>query len=66
MKRWPRFFREDLAKVLSLLAEGKIEAHASTRMPLGKAAEALALLVSGEARGKVVLVQDPDTRSNPR
>jgi NADPH:quinone reductase-like Zn-dependent oxidoreductase len=56
VKRWPKLFREDLSTVLSLLAEGKIEARVTTRMPLEKAAEALALLASGNASGKVVLV----------
>jgi len=56
VKRWPKFFQEDLATVLSLLEGGKIEAHAATRLPLEKAAEALGFLASGEASGKVVLV----------
>jgi NADPH:quinone reductase-like Zn-dependent oxidoreductase len=56
VKRWPKFFQEDLSTVLSLLADGKIEAHATTRMPLEKAAEALGFLASGKASGKVVLV----------
>ena len=65
VKRWPKFFQEDLSTVLSLLADGKIEAHATTRMPLEKAAEALGFLASGKASGKVVLVAGPGTRSNP-
>ena len=56
VKRWPKFFQKDLSTVLALLAEGKIEAHAATRMPLEKAAEALGFLASGQASGKVVLV----------
>ena len=59
VKRWPRFFEEDLSTVFSLLADGKIEAHATTRMPLEEAAEALELLASGQASGKVVLVPEP-------
>ena len=58
VKGFPKFFREDLATVLALLAEGKIEAHAATRMPLEKASEALGLLVSGRTSGKVVLVPE--------
>lgn len=54
--RWPKLFREDLITVLSLLAEGRIEAGINARMPLEDAAEALGLLVSGEVSGKVVLV----------
>ena len=62
VKRWPRFFQEDLSAVLSLLSSGEIEAHATTRMPLEKAAEALEFLASGRASGKVVLVPEPGTR----
>ena len=61
VKRWPGFFREDLSAVLSLLSERKIEAHATTRFPLEKAAEALGFLASGRASGKVVLVPGSDT-----
>ena len=56
VQRWPKYFQEDLATVLSLLAEGKIEAHVARRMPLEEASEALGLLASGKASGKVVLV----------
>lgn len=56
VQRWPRLFPGDLATVLSLLAEGKIQAHVTRRMPLEEAADALGLLVSGKATGKVVLV----------
>lgn len=56
VKRWPKLFGEDLSTVLSLLAEGKIEARVDRRLPLERAAEALGLLASGEVSGKVVLV----------
>ena len=56
VQRWPKLFKEDLTTVLSLLAEGKIEARVDQRLPLEKAAEALELLASGQASGKVVLV----------
>jgi len=56
VQRWPKLFRENLSTVLSLLAEGKIEARVARRMPLESASEALGLLVSGEVSGKIVLV----------
>ena len=64
VQRWPKHFQEDLTTVLLLLAEGKIEAHATTRMPLEKAAEALGFLVSGGASGKVVLVAGTEARQS--
>jgi NADPH:quinone reductase-like Zn-dependent oxidoreductase len=54
--RWPKFFRPDLARVLALLAEGKIDARVARRLPLEQAAEALSLLESGKISGKLVLV----------
>ncbi|QIN80612.1 zinc-binding dehydrogenase [Rubrobacter marinus] len=66
VQRWPKFFQEDLSTVLSLLAKGEIEAHATTRMPLERASEALELLASGGASGKVVLVPEPGTRPDAR
>jgi NADPH:quinone reductase-like Zn-dependent oxidoreductase len=42
VKRWTRLFHEDLATVLSLLSEGKIEARVAARLSLDQAAEALA------------------------
>ncbi len=56
VKRWPTLFREDLSTIFSLLAEGKIEARVDRRLPLERAAEALGLLTSGKASGKIVLV----------
>ncbi len=64
VKRWPKFFQQDLATVLSLLSSGKIQAHVADRLPLERAAEALGLLVSGKASGKVVLVPEPATEPN--
>ncbi len=66
VKRWPKLFREDLSRVLSLLAEGEIEARVESRLPLEGAAEALGLLASGKASGKVVLVPGlRSTRNSP-
>ena len=62
VKRWPKFFREDLSKVLALLAGGEIEAHVDSRLPLERASEALGLLVSGKASGKVVLLTGLGTK----
>jgi NADPH:quinone reductase-like Zn-dependent oxidoreductase len=62
VKRWPKFFQEDLFTVLSLLAERKIEARVTTRMPLEEAAEALELLASGRVSGKVVLLTEADVQ----
>jgi NADPH:quinone reductase-like Zn-dependent oxidoreductase len=59
VKRWPRLFQRDLATVLALLSEGKIEARVAEQMPLNRAAEALGLLASGKASGKVVLLPEP-------
>jgi NADPH:quinone reductase-like Zn-dependent oxidoreductase len=56
VKRWPKLFGQDLSMVLSLLAEGKIEARVARRLPLERASEALGLLASGKVSGKVVLV----------
>jgi NADPH:quinone reductase-like Zn-dependent oxidoreductase len=56
VKRWPKHFRKDLSTVLSLLAEGKIEARVARRLALEKASEALGLLASGKVTGKVVLL----------
>jgi NADPH:quinone reductase-like Zn-dependent oxidoreductase len=56
VQRWPKFFQEDLSTVLSLLAEGNIEARVDSRLPLERASEALGLLASDEASGKVVLI----------
>ena len=56
VKRWPKRFQQDLSTVFSLLAERRIEARVSERMPLEAAASALGLLASGRASGKIVLV----------
>jgi NADPH:quinone reductase-like Zn-dependent oxidoreductase len=64
VKRWPKFFGQDLSTVLSMLAEGKIEARVHRRLPLERASEALELLASGKASGKVVLLPEADARPN--
>ena len=65
VKRWPKLFQEDLAQVLSLLAYGKIEARVESRLPLEEATEALGLLASGKATGKIVLVPGSGSTGNP-
>jgi len=66
VKRWPKLFQRDLATVLALLSEGKIEARVAEQMPLYSAAEALGILASGKASGKVVLVPELGERGDPR
>ncbi len=52
----PATIREDLARLLALLAEGKIEPVVAARLPLAEAARAHAMVERAEAAGKVVLV----------
>lgn len=56
--RWPKLFRSDLVRVLALLAEGRIDARVSRRLPLEQAAEALRLMESGSVGGKIVLIPE--------
>jgi NADPH:quinone reductase-like Zn-dependent oxidoreductase len=48
-------YREDLATVLALLADGKIEPVVATTMPLADAVEAQRALEQGTVQGKIVL-----------
>ncbi|SHG51047.1 medium chain dehydrogenase/reductase family protein [Streptoalloteichus hindustanus] len=48
-------FRSDLAEVIALFRDGKLDARVAHRLPLDRAAEALGLLVGGGVAGKVVL-----------
>jgi NADPH:quinone reductase-like Zn-dependent oxidoreductase len=64
VKRWPKYFQQDLSTVLSLLAEGKIEARVDRRLPLERASEALGLLASGKVSGKIVLIPGREDASN--
>lgn len=48
-------FTEALTEVFTLVATGELNPPIAKRLPLAEAAEALALLVSGQATGKVVL-----------
>ena len=49
-------FAEDLTAVLALLAEGKLVPQIAARLPLARAADAMALAESRTAYGKVVIV----------
>ncbi|MEM8792406.1 MAG: NADPH:quinone oxidoreductase family protein [Pseudomonadota bacterium] len=51
----PQVMAESLAQLLSWHAEGKIKPHVSNQIPLADANEALRLLRSREATGKVVV-----------
>ncbi|SDQ70157.1 medium chain dehydrogenase/reductase family protein [Quadrisphaera sp. DSM 44207] len=51
--------RQDLGRVLELLAAGVLTAQVAARLPLERAGEALALAESGTVVGKVVLVPAP-------
>ena len=51
--------------MLSLPAAGKVEAHVGKWLPLEEATEALGLLASGKATGKIVLVPGLGSTGNP-
>ncbi len=53
------WYRETLAKLLDLLAAGKIKPVVAERIPLAEAARAHALLERGRYAGKVVLIPGP-------
>lgn len=52
----PEAYREDLARLLALLAEGQVKPRIAARFPLAEAAKAQQLLGSGEVVGKIVLL----------
>ena len=54
-RREPQVFAESVRQLARWYAEGKLRPHVSQTMPLEKAAEALKLLASREAKGKIVL-----------
>jgi NADPH:quinone reductase len=54
-RRDPKPFREDLAKIFSLLAEKKIDPMVVKTFPLLEARKALELLAGGAVEGKIVL-----------
>jgi NADPH2:quinone reductase len=54
-RRRPDWFREDLEKLLSLLAAGRVRPVVTGRFPLDQAAEAQETLATGSTVGKLVL-----------
>jgi NADPH:quinone reductase len=54
--RHPEWFREDLTKLIALLAEGKIKPVVAGRLPLEEIAHAHVLLEQGQGQGKLVLL----------
>ncbi|OPA79364.1 alcohol dehydrogenase [Paenibacillus selenitireducens] len=55
-KERPEWFREDLARVFDLLAEGQINPIIAARIPLREAARAHKLLETSQIAGKIVLI----------
>jgi NADPH2:quinone reductase len=54
-RREPAAFAESVRQLARWYGEGKLRPHVSQTLPLEKAAEALKLLASREAKGKIVL-----------
>src|ERR687888_1515370 len=54
-RREPQAFGESVRQLAHWYAEGRLRPHVSQTLPLEKAAEALKLLASREAKGKIVL-----------
>jgi NADPH2:quinone reductase len=57
-KKNPRPLREDLPKILALLAEKKIDPLVTQTFPLLSARQALELLAAGSVKGKIVLINE--------
>jgi NADPH:quinone reductase-like Zn-dependent oxidoreductase len=56
----PAWFRDDLASLFQLLAEGNIQPRIWKTLPLEQAAEAHRLIESRQVEGKIVLRVSPD------
>jgi NADPH2:quinone reductase len=54
-RREPQAFAQSVRQLAHWYAEGRLRPHVSQTLPLEKAAEALKLLASREAKGKIVL-----------
>jgi NADPH2:quinone reductase len=54
-RREPQVFGESVRQLARWYGEGRLRPHVSQTLPLEKAAEALKLLASREAKGKIVL-----------
>jgi len=61
----PAPFREDLAKVFALLADGKIDPMITRTFPLLEARKALEVLATGAVEGKIVLEASDDGPAHP-
>jgi NADPH:quinone reductase-like Zn-dependent oxidoreductase len=55
-KKHPEWFREDLALLLGLLAEGRIQPIVAERLPLEEVVRGHELMESARVRGKLVLL----------
>lgn len=54
-RREPREFAASFAQLASWFAEGRLRPHVSATLPLERAADAIKLLASRQAKGKIVL-----------
>jgi len=57
-RREPQIFAESVSQLTRWYAEGRLRPHVSQTLPLAKAAEALKLLASREAKGKIAAQRD--------
>lgn len=58
-EKHPAWFKEDLAALLTLLADGKLHPVIAARLPLESAVEAHRMVEKAEVKGKVVLIPNP-------
>jgi NADPH2:quinone reductase len=61
VEQYPKWLQEDLAKLLALLAEGKIKPIIAQRLPLEQIAHAHELLETSQVEGKIVLLPNEST-----
>ncbi len=56
--REPETHAENMKELLGWFAQGELKPHVSARLPLERGAEAIAMLMERQARGKVVITMD--------
>jgi NADPH:quinone reductase-like Zn-dependent oxidoreductase len=61
----PKPLQEDLPKIFSLVADKQVDPLVRHILPMSAARQALEMLAAGTVQGKLVLTNDPESRTGP-